>query len=44
MIDINSKQCTPSDHYYLSRLGMYLDIKMCLDTSILAIGNSGQRE
>jgi hypothetical protein len=38
------KKDTPSDHYYLSLVCMYLDTKMCLDTSTLAIGNNGRRE
>jgi hypothetical protein len=29
--------CSPSDHYYLSLVWMYLDSKMCLYTSTLVI-------
>jgi uncharacterized protein YjfI (DUF2170 family) len=35
---------TPSDHYYLSLIWMYLNTKTCSDLSILGISNSGQRE
>jgi hypothetical protein len=35
---------TPSDHYYLSLVWMYLDTKICLGTSTPALGNSGRRE
>jgi hypothetical protein len=35
---------TPSNHYYLSLVWMYLGSKIYLDTFTLAIGNSGQRE
>jgi hypothetical protein len=38
------KLYTPSDHYYLSLIWMYLDTKMCPDTSILGTSNSGRRE
>jgi hypothetical protein len=31
--------CTPSNSYYLSLAWMYLDTKICLDTSILATSN-----
>jgi hypothetical protein len=32
----NKKYSTPSDRYYLSLVWMYLDTKMCPDTSTLA--------
>jgi hypothetical protein len=38
------KFATPSDHYYLLLMWMYLETFYCLDTSILETSNSGQRE
>jgi hypothetical protein len=39
-----SRKATLSDHYYVFLVWVYLDIKICLDTAILAIDNSGRRE
>jgi hypothetical protein len=41
---IHFKFSTPSDPYYSSLIQMYLDTKICLDTSILAKSIMGQRE
>jgi hypothetical protein len=38
------KNSTPSSHYYLSLVLMYLDTKMCLDTSTSAMANNGRRD
>jgi hypothetical protein len=41
---IHKNKITPSDSYYLSLVWMYLDTKICLDTSILETRNMGRRE
>jgi hypothetical protein len=40
----SKRRLPPSDHYYLSLIWMYMNIFYCINTSILAISNSGQRD
>jgi hypothetical protein len=41
--ELEHEFCTSSNHYYLSLVWMYIDNRMCQDTSTLTIDNWSER-